>query len=191
MNALIDISNVILVTERLVLRPWRESDLEDLYEYSKVEGVGKMAGWCAPKRIDDSKEVLYRFIREKKTFAIELKGKVVGSLGIEEYKEADFPEFADKRCREIGYVISKDLWGRGLMPEAVKAVIRWLFEEIDLDAIFCGHFVWNGQSARVQEKCGFKKYGMNKYPTDYGTVEEEEITVLTKEEWASVQKNIL
>ena len=44
MNPPIDISNVVLTTERLVLRPWRETDLEDLYEYAKVDGVGQMAG---------------------------------------------------------------------------------------------------------------------------------------------------
>ena len=44
MNTPIDISNVVLTTERLVLRPWRETDLEDLYEYAKVDGVGQVAG---------------------------------------------------------------------------------------------------------------------------------------------------
>ena len=44
MNTPIDISNVVLTTERLVLRPWRETDLEDLYEFAKVDGVGQMAG---------------------------------------------------------------------------------------------------------------------------------------------------
>ena len=45
MNKSIDISNVILHTERLVLRPWKENDLNDFYEYACVDGVGQMAGW--------------------------------------------------------------------------------------------------------------------------------------------------
>ena len=45
MNAEIDISNVILRTERMTLRPWRETDLDDFYEYASVDGVGQMAGW--------------------------------------------------------------------------------------------------------------------------------------------------
>ena len=44
MNTKIDISNVILHTERLVLRPWRLSDLEDFYAYASVDGVVQMAG---------------------------------------------------------------------------------------------------------------------------------------------------
>ena len=45
MNATIDISNTVLKTERLILRPWRQEDLDDFYEYAKVDGVGQMAGW--------------------------------------------------------------------------------------------------------------------------------------------------
>ena len=45
MNKPIDISGIILNTEHLVLRPWKEFDLEDLFEYASVDGVGQMAGW--------------------------------------------------------------------------------------------------------------------------------------------------
>ncbi len=45
MNKQIDITNVVLTTTRLTLRPWRESDLNDIYEYASVDGVGQMAGW--------------------------------------------------------------------------------------------------------------------------------------------------
>ena len=66
--------------------------------------------------------ILDSFITHKKTFALDIGGKVVGSLGIESYKEEEFPEL-DVLCgRSIGYVLSKDYWGQGLMPEAVKAM---------------------------------------------------------------------
>ena len=42
-------------------------------------------------------------------------------------------------------MLSKDYWGQGIMPEAVKRVIRYLFEDVGLDAIFCGHFLRNGR----------------------------------------------
>lgn len=44
MNAKVDLTNVVIETERLVLRAWKETDLEDLYEYAKTDGVGQMAG---------------------------------------------------------------------------------------------------------------------------------------------------
>ena len=186
MNAEIDISGVTLHTERLILRPWRLTDLEDFYAYASVDGVGQMAGWKPHASREESRMILDRFIGEKKTFALEYRGKVIGSLGIEKYNTGRFPEFADQKGREIGYVLSKEYWGQGLMPEAVKEVIRYLFEEVGLDVIFCGHFLWNRQSQRVQEKCGFRHYAFDTYRTRMDTTEEEEINILTRSCWTSV-----
>ena len=105
------------------------------------------------------------FIAHKKTFAIEYNGKAIGSLGIEEYDEVILPEYDQKLGREIGYVLSKDYWGMGLMPEAVNAVTKYLFETVKLDFIVCGHFTDNDQSKRVQEKCGFKHLRLKKSET--------------------------
>ena len=127
MNAKIDISNVILRTPRLTLRPFKESDLDDFFNYASVDGVGQMAGWSPHKNKEESQAILNHFIEEKKTFALEREGKVIGSLGIELYSEKNFPEFSDKKCREIGYVLSKEYWGQGLMAEAVSEAIRFLF----------------------------------------------------------------
>ena len=169
MNKPIDITNLVLKTDRLTLRPFRESDLMDLYEYAKVDGVGQMAGWLPHKNPDESRKILDMFIREKKTFALEHQGKVIGSLGIEFYNEKDYPEFADLLGREIGYVLARDNWGRGLMPEAVNAVIRYLFETENLDFLICGHFERNGRSRRVIEKCGFRYSRTVDFKTEYGT----------------------
>lgn len=54
MNAYIDISNTILETERLILRPWRQEDLNDFFEYASVDGVGQLAGWNPHKSIDET-----------------------------------------------------------------------------------------------------------------------------------------
>ena len=86
MIAPVDVTNIRIETERLLLRAWRETDAEDFYEYAKVDGVGQMAGWLPHKSLEESREVLNFFIRDKKTFAIVLKesGKVIGSLGLED-----------------------------------------------------------------------------------------------------------
>ncbi len=183
MNTEIDISNVTLHTDRMILRPWRQTDLDDFYSYASVDGVGQMAGWKPHESREESQRILDMFIAGRKTFALEYQGKVIGSLGIEKYNEKRFPEFADKKCREIGYVLSKEYWGQGLMPEAVKEVIRYFFEEVGLDVIFCGHFLWNKQSQRVQEKCGFKHYAFDTYETKVDTTEEDEVNILTREDW--------
>ena len=182
MNAPIDISNTLLSTPRLTLRPWRESDLQDFYEYARVDGVGQMAGWKPHRNLEESRMILNSFILHKKTFALEYQGKVIGSLGIEEYSEENYPELSSRLGREIGYVLSRDYWGKGLMPEAVQAVIRWLFDEEHLDFIIVGHFDWNRQSRRVVEKCGFRYIKTTKFETRYDTVENSLEYILWREE---------
>lgn len=187
MNAFIDITGVELYTPRLVLRPWRENDLEDFYAYASVDGVGQMAGWTPHKSIEESQKILNSFIAHKRVFALEYQGRVIGSLGVEEYDEAKYPELSDQCCRELGFVLAKEFWGVGLMPEAVRAVIAWLFTEKKMDAILCAHFDWNTQSARVQQKCGFRPYAEGTCHTFYGTVEREIVNILTRGEWEAVQ----
>ena len=171
MNKPIDITGVVLKTDRLTLRPWRESDLEDFFAYARVDGVGQMAGWLPHQNREESHRILGHFIEGKKTFALEYQGKVIGSLGIEEYREALYPELAALQGRSIGYVLSKDYWGQGLMPEAVKAVIGWLFDVADLDFILISHFDWNSQSRRVIEKCGLRYIKTSRLETRCNTVE--------------------
>ena len=171
MNKRIDITGVVLTTDRLTLRPWRESDLNDFYEYASVDGVGQMAGWNPHRNVEESKIILSHFIEGKHVFALEYQGKVIGSLGVEEYNEENYPELDSLKGREIGYVLSKAYWGQGLMPEAVKTVINWLFNEQKLDFIIVGHFDRNAQSRRVIEKCGFQYIKTTKFETRYDTVE--------------------
>ena len=171
MNKEIDITDVVLTTDRLTLRPWRESDLTDFYEYARVDGVGQMAGWNPHRDMEESRTILSHFIEGKHVFALEYQGKAIGSLGVEEYKEKNYPELKSLQGREIGYMLSKAYWGQGLMPEAVCAVIRYLFDTVDLDFILVGHFAWNNQSRRVIEKCGFQYTKTVPYETRYDTVE--------------------
>ena len=181
MNAIFQIDKKQIETERLVLRPFVEADLDDFYEYASVEGVGEMAGWKHHKSIEESTEILDRFINEDKTFAICLKesGKVIGSLGIEKYGlEEKLTEFDGYIGRKIGFVLNKDYWGRGLMPEAVKAVIDYLFEDLDFDFLLCGYYNFNAQSKKVQEKCGFKPYRALTMDTRMGTKEQGTLNLI-------------
>ncbi len=190
MNPDIDISNVTLKTERLTLRPWTLDDAQAMYEYASVDGVGQMAGWVPHKDEDESREIIRSFMEGKKTFCVDMDGKAVGSLGIEFYDEKLFPEFEDRKVREIGYVLSKEYWGRGLMPEAVRETIRYCFEELGLDILLCGHFDWNRQSERVQEKCGFRRYRTLDYVTRAGKHENAVMEILTREDWLKLDPSL-
>ena len=157
MDVAVDISGVIIKTERLLLRPWQKKDLNDFFEYASVPGVGEMAGWPHHRNKKSTKQVLQLFIDGKNIFAIELmeKNKVIGSIGFHPSWANEDPDFMHLKVKDIGYALSKKYWGQGLAPEAAIAVIEWGFLNLDIDALTCGHFRYNIQSKRVIEKCGF------------------------------------
>ena len=188
MNIPFDITGTKIRTGRLLLRPWQAEDLDDLYEYASVDGVGQMAGWKPHSSKEESAEILKMFIAGKKTFALEYQGKVIGSLGIEQYDEKQAAELNELKGREIGYVLAKDYWGRGLMPEAVKAVIDWMFEHTDIDFLTCGYFVHNRQSKRVQEKCGFHFLKYIEFETILGTTEKTSLNILYRSDWQKTKE---
>ncbi len=186
MDAYIDITNKVLETERLILRPWQETDLQDFFEYASVDGVGQMAGWMPHESIEKSRAILGRFIEGKHTFAMEYKGngKVIGSLGIESSERRPMPEpYCFLPGRELGYVLSKDYWGLGLMTEAVRRVIPCCFEDFSCSFLTINFYAENHRSERVAQKCGFRPFMVfSDYPTLYGTTTAY-LTILEKKDW--------
>lgn len=157
MDITVDISPVVLETDRLILRGWQERDIDDFFEYASVDGVGEMAGWRHHDTMETTHKILQAFISEKNVFAVVYKEneKVIGSLGLHESWTNGDERFQNLKVKEIGYVLSREYWGRGLMPEAVRAVMAFCFDRCGLEALTCGHFETNLQSKRVIEKCGF------------------------------------
>ncbi|MCL2045117.1 MAG: GNAT family N-acetyltransferase [Oscillospiraceae bacterium] len=157
MDIFIDVSKVYIITERLILRPWLTSDLDDFYEYASVPGVGEMAGWPHHRFKRTTRQVLQLFIEGKNVFAMELieNNKVIGSIGFHTSWANEDPDYQHLKVKDIGYTLSKDYWGQGLTPEAAKALIDWTFTNVDIDALTVCHFLDNHQSQRVIEKCGF------------------------------------
>ena len=163
---------MIIETERLILRPFTENDAADAFEYLHEPMVHCFACMKTETMEEARKAVLDRAKDGEFYFAITLKenGKVIGSIGLEE-RDVDLPVSETALGREIGYVLSKDYWGRGIMPEAVHAVIDYLFNDLDLDFLICGYYDFNKQSKKVQEKCGFKPYRRLVMDTLLGTTE--------------------
>lgn len=145
-----------LITDRLILREWKESDYMDLHEYAKSELVGPDAGWPPHKTEEESKEIIKMFIKDNDVYAIVLKSenKVVGSIGL--HNRTQDESLSDLEQREIGYVLNPKYWGKGIVPEAVNCLIEYGFNELNLDLLWCGHHDYNYKSKRVNEKCGFK-----------------------------------
>lgn len=181
MNAHFDVTWITIETDRLLLRPFEKTDLRDFYAYAKEDGVGQAAGWKPHESIEESEGILQMFIDEKKTFALvdKASGRVIGSLGIEKYGMEDkLTEFDGLWGRELGFVLAKEYWGKGLMPEAVSAVIAYCFDVLDYDFLICGYYDFNRRSARVQEKVGFRPYRHLTLDTRMGTKEDGTLNLL-------------
>lgn len=162
------VKNIILETERLILKSWQTQDLKDLNEYASNEIVGQMAGWKPHLSMADSERVLFNYINNDNVFAINLKSvsKVIGSVSIEKiYTNHLGEKFRNLSGREVGYSLSEDFWGQGLMPEAVLEVVDYLFLEYNYDYLMCAHFENNDQSKSVIEKTGFEFVKKIDYPT--------------------------
>ncbi|MCL1924701.1 MAG: GNAT family N-acetyltransferase [Defluviitaleaceae bacterium] len=180
----IDTSEHTIETERLILRLWKETDLMDFYLYASQPGVGELAGWHHHKNIDESKEILEMFITNKNDFAIVLKetNKVIGSFGFHDswVNKDDESEYKNLKNLSIGYVLAKTYWGRGLMPEALNAVIKYLFDNDIVEAIAISHFQHNIQSKRVIEKAGFKFVRDGTHMTRMGIEHKDKKYILLK-----------
>lgn len=141
-----------LVTKRLILRSWEETDAQDLFEYAKLDTVGPKAGWAPHQNVSESLEIVRKFIEQDDVWAIELKSKhkVIGSVGLHERITIQ-----GEKIKELGYVLATSYEGRGLMTEACKRVMKYAFKELKIPKIKVAHFLGNEKSKRVIEKCGF------------------------------------
>ncbi len=150
MSFSINISETTLKTDRLILRPFQQSDLQDFFEYACVDGVGQMAGWMPHQTTEVTQMILDEFIEKKNVFAVVdiTSNKVIGAFGIHLITEEPY-------VLSIGYVLAKPYWGQGLIPEAVKEVLSYLFKVIKVPRVTIYHFTDNYQSQRVIEKSGF------------------------------------
>lgn len=149
-----------LQTERLLLRQWTEADVEDVYQYAKSPNVGPNAGWKPHESREETLAIITRFIKEDETWAIVDKpsGRVIGSIGLHKDEKRN-----TKRVRALGYVLSQEYWGKGIMVEAAQRVMKYAFEEANLNLLSSYHFAFNVRSKRVLEKCGFKFEGAMRY----------------------------
>jgi len=145
----------VLETKRLILRPWKETDAESLYKYAKDPDVGPIAGWPPHTSVENSLKTIREVFSVPETYAICLKGspEIIGCIGLKLGDATDMTD-RDDEC-ELGYWLGKPFWGRGIMPEAAKELIRHGFEDLSMRAIWCGYYDGNMKSKRVQEKCGF------------------------------------
>ncbi len=147
-----------LETERLILRKFEENDYKDMFKnYGSSEKVTRFLTWNAYTKEEDCKDFLNNFILKKykenndETFAWAIVDKntneVIGSIDVVKL-------YKDYEIAEIGYVLSETYWNKGIMSEAFKEIINYLFNEVNVHAITATHNVLNPASGKVMEHNG-------------------------------------
>ena len=176
-----------LETDRLILRMWNKKDAGDLYEYARNPNVGPIAGWKPHGSAAESKFIIVNVFLQKMSWAIvdRQTGKAIGSIGF-----IDDPLRPGVNSRELGYSLSEDFWGKGIMTEAAERVIEYAFETLTLDVLSITTRCDNERSRRVIEKCGFKYEGTHRraYRIYDGTTHDILCYSMLREEYAEKRK---
>ena len=176
-------------TSRLQLRRFTLSDAADVYQYAKDPDVGPNAGWKPHPSEAHSKTIIQEhFLKQPHGFALVDKAtnKVIGSIGL---TKQPF-----RKTYELGYSLSKDYWGQGMMSEAAALILEYGFTTLHATRIVAKTHKGNQRSERVLEKRGltkskFKPRGFRRYD---GVVLDVTYWSITTSQWrnhAKTQRN--
>lgn len=149
----------MMETDRIILRPWHESDAETLFKWASDPDVGTRAGWPPHKSVEESLEIIRTLFNNDTTWAIVLKesGEAIGAMGYGPSCDCDLPAREGEPL--IGYWVGKPYWSQGICTEALKLMIEHIKETTDIKSLISGHFIDNPASGHVMEKCGFTATG--------------------------------
>lgn len=143
----------VLETERLILRPFEENDLADFFDCCRNPNLGNNAGWKPHETLEESREALHAvFMSHSGIWAILQKedSHVIGSVGI-----IDDPKRDNPNARMLGYWLKESHWGLGIMTEAVKAVLDYGFNRLNLSLITANCYPDNIRSRQLLLKNNF------------------------------------
>ncbi|GAX04926.1 N-acetyltransferase [Secundilactobacillus pentosiphilus] len=142
-------------TQRLMMRQFVASDLDDYYAIVGDQENAKAAGFQYARRREDADYLLQTAIKQEMVFAIveRVTQRVIGSIGL-------YPKLAENGERErgaaeIGYVLNRSYWGQGYMTEAAAGLVKAVFNQQLLQTIWASFLSENTRSKRVLEKLGF------------------------------------
>lgn len=153
-------SEIIIETERLLMRPWNTDDAADLFRYASDSRVAGPAHWPRHESEEMSREVIERFfLPNPMNFAMVLKtsGRPVGCIGLVLPGEENVAVRENER--EVGYWIGYPFWGEGLTSEALRRMILFFRDTLGLRSLVLTADSGNAASRRVAEKCGFRYVG--------------------------------
>ena len=150
---------VFIETDRLLLRPWLESDAGSLFKYASDPEVGPRAGWQPHKSEAESREVIRTIFHNDTTWAICLKetSEPIGAMGYMSSAGNNLPSRDGEPL--VGYWVGRPYWNRGICTEALQMMLGHIRKDTDISSLISSHFIDNPASGRVMEKCGFVPTG--------------------------------
>lgn len=184
---------VFLATPRLILRRHRAEDFPAFRAYSADPELCRMTGSEPPEDEAALRRAFDYLTGQERCYAMVLRdtGQAVGRLSIRDLPPCirDHPALAGKRGASLSFALSRDFRRRGLMTEALKAVIAHLFQAEKMDYVNCGYFSFNDASRLLQEKLGFTYLASNPYPGPEGDITAID-NILWRSQWeAAVQSS--
>jgi RimJ/RimL family protein N-acetyltransferase len=167
-----------LTTEHLILRPVTRDDAHAVFE---IAGDIRVSKWLSPVphpyALADAENFLERVIdgKEGATWAIEETRRVVGMIAVQE---------------QLGYYLAPSRWGRGLMTEAVSAVLASHFKSPNVEVVKSGYFLGNHGSRRVLEKAGFENTDIvPRFSESLGRTVQMQSMQLTRKAWSALKRS--
>lgn len=141
----------MMETDRLVIRSFQETDIDDFYEYMKLESTAQYEDF-QPYSYEECEASVKRRAAMDGVFAVVLKSndKLIGDIN---YSEEDDGTF------EIGYDFNEAYWGNGYATESCKEMLKYMFETVGARRVIAQCNDDNEMSIRLLERLGFRKEG--------------------------------
>ena len=172
--------------KRLLLRKFKVEDAEEMFEnWAKDPEIIKFLQGNAHKDANETRSIIKMWneeYKDNKTYnwciTIKEPKEIIGSITVVKL-------FEDIECAEIGYVISKKHWNKGIMTEALGGVIKYLFLKVGVNRIQLKHDLDNPASGKVMIKNGLKREGVLRecYRNNKGKLRDMAIYSILKSEF--------
>ena len=140
-------------TERLILRKFKESDYQDVYEWGSDARISKLMNFDTHKSVCESRDVIRDVLIPDGSYAIILREnqECIGSIG--------FIYDIDHNKAELGYALKHKYWKQGYMSETISSILDYLFNTKHLNRVEAYIYTQNKASKKVLENCGFEIEG--------------------------------
>ena len=176
-----------IYTERLILRKHKIEDADAMFNnWAKEKEVTKFLRWQPYKSVEDTQKIISEWIVSYKKndfyfWTIELKetGDLVGDISVVNIDE-------ETASIELGYGIGTRWWGKGIIAEAGRALIKFFFEEVEANRVYAKHATGNPNSGRAMQKMGMKYEGILRQSgkCNQGIIDEVYYSILRDEYFA-------